>query len=111
MLCCWIVPQCQPVVEPERHTEAPTGCRTEPVTCTFAPPLPFTYGVAVQLPFAATHAMSLPGKTEAWKEPWATRLKPVVLVPARPQCPAVAKPCTVPLVTGKPTEQRPEPFM
>ncbi|CAM5705585.1 hypothetical protein SVIOM342S_00504 [Streptomyces violaceorubidus] len=38
--------------------------------------------------------------------PWATRLAPVVPAPARPQWPAVAKPCWVPLVTGKPIEQR-----
>jgi hypothetical protein len=65
-----------------------------------------TYGVAVQLALAATHAMSLPGKTDAWKVPCATRLAPVVVLPARPQCPAVAKPCWVPRVTGKPIEQR-----
>lgn len=81
------------------------------MACTFAPPLPFTYGVEVHWAFAATQAMSLPGNTEAWKEPCATWLKPLVEVPARPQCPAVAKPWVVPLVTGKPMEQRPLPFM
>ncbi len=106
MLSCVTVPQCQPVVEPERHTDAPTAAAVDPVTWTFCPPAPLTYGVAVQLELVATHAMSRPGKTEPWKVPWATWLEPVVLEPARPQWPAVAKPCWVPLVTGKPIEQR-----
>ncbi len=103
MLCCWIVPQCQPVVEPDRQTEAPTCCSTEPVT---APDALFTYGVAVQLLLVATQDMSLPGKTEAWKLPCAARLAPVVLDPARPQWPALTKPWVVPRVIGKPIEHR-----
>src|SRR5690606_9429385 len=102
-----MTPQCQPVVEPERQTEEPTGAWVEPVTWTFWPPAPFTYGVAVQLLLVATQAMSRPGETEPWKVPWATRLWPLVAAPARPQWPAVAWPCWVPLVTGKPMEQRP----
>ncbi len=49
-----MVPQCQPVVEPERQTEAPTSASTEPDTVTSAPPSPLTCGVAVQSSLAAT---------------------------------------------------------
>ncbi len=72
---------------------------------------PLTYGVADQPASAATHAMSLPGKTDAWKKPCATRSEAVVVLPVRPQWPAVAKPCRVPRVTGKPNEQRVLPSM
>lgn len=53
----------------------------EPVTRTLGP---LTYGVADQPASAATHAVSLPGKTDAWKVPCATRSEPVVVLPARP---------------------------
>ena len=103
VLSCCTVPQCQPVVDPERHTEEPTVACTEPATCALEP---LTYGVARQLAFVATQAMSLPGKIDAWNVPCAVWSKPVVVLPACPQCPAVAKPCWVPRVTGKPIEQR-----
>jgi hypothetical protein len=61
-------------VEPERQIDAPTGCCTEPVTWMFCPLWPLTYGVEVQLLFAATQAVSRPGNVEAWKVPWATWL-------------------------------------
>src|ERR687894_161728 len=31
---CWIVPQRQPVVEPDRHTDEPTAASVEPATGT-----------------------------------------------------------------------------
>src|SRR5689334_16184227 len=34
---CWMVPQCQPVVEPERQTAAPTVASVEPATATVPP--------------------------------------------------------------------------
>ncbi len=74
MLCCWTVPQCQPVVEPERQIEAPTAAWVEPATRTFWPPCPLTYGVEVQLLLVATQAVSRPGKVDAWKLPWAAWL-------------------------------------
>ena len=50
------------------------------------PPLPlFTTGRGVQPAFTATQAGSSPGKLDAWKTPWATRLKPVVTSPFFPQ--------------------------
>ncbi|GAA3290666.1 hypothetical protein GCM10020295_05640 [Streptomyces cinereospinus] len=104
------MPQCQPVVEPERHTDAPTSASTEPPTCAISPPSALTPAVAVQSPLTATHAMSLPGNVEAWKVPWSARLWPVVRSPWSPQWPAVAKPCRSPLVTEKPTEQRAAPL-
>ncbi|MFI1538170.1 hypothetical protein [Streptomyces anandii] len=55
--------------------------------------------------------MSLPGKADAWKVPCATWLEPVVVLPARPQWPAAAKPCWVPRATGKPIEHRVRPSM
>ncbi len=106
MSCCWTVPQCQPVVDPERHTEAPTSASTEPASWIFSPFCAFTSGVAVQPELTPTQAMSLPGKVEAWKVPWAASLKPVVVAPGLPQCPAVAKPCWSSLVTENPMEQR-----
>jgi hypothetical protein len=48
----------------------------------------------------------LPGKDEAWKVPCATWLEPLVVAPAVPQWPALAKPPWVPRRTEKPTEQR-----
>ena len=45
---------------------------------------------------------ALPGKTEARVVPWACWLKPVVVEPTWPQCPAVTKPPS----TEKPIEQR-----
>ncbi|CPU67853.1 Uncharacterised protein [Mycobacteroides abscessus] len=37
MFFCSMTPQRQPVVAPERHTEAPTGASTEPATPTVPP--------------------------------------------------------------------------
>ena len=101
-----MVPQCQPVVEPDRQIAAPTSASTEPATCTSLVPSPLTAGVAVHSLSTLTQDMSLPGKTEASTVPWSTSLKPVVLPPGFPQCPAPANPCCPPLVTENPTEQR-----
>src|SRR6478752_7513876 len=101
-----MVPQCQPVVEPDRQTEAPSMATLEPATVT-VPPLPFfTSGLGVQSAFTATQAKSLPGKVDPWKTPWAARLTPVVVAPALPQWPALTNPFWVPRVTENPIEQR-----
>ncbi|PSK64749.1 hypothetical protein B0E53_03319 [Micromonospora sp. MH33] len=103
----WITPQRVPVVEPERHTEAPTGASLEPFTGTVPPLKSFTTPCGVHWPLTSTTAQSSPGNEEAAKVPWATRFAPVVRSPGRPQCPAVTKPPT----TEKPTEQRPALLM
>lgn len=81
------------------------------MVCTSWPPSPLTAGVAVQSELTPTQDMSWPGKTDAWKVPWATWLYPVVVAPALPQWLTVAKPCWSPLVTPNPTEQRAVPSM
>src|SRR5689334_1829014 len=48
---------------------------------------------------------ALPGKVDARTVPWACWLKPVVVAPTAPQCPAVTKPPS----TEKPIEQRAVP--
>src|SRR5690606_1781444 len=109
--CCSMVPQCHPVVEPERHTDAPTRACTEPVTSTTSPSCALTPGVAVHWSLVATQAMSLPGKVDASKVPCAVRSNPVVVSPGSPQCPAVTKPGCSTAVTENPTEQRAESSM
>ncbi len=99
------------MVEPERQTAAPTSACTEPVIRTFCPPSPRTFAVVVHRSLTATHDMSLPGNVEAWNVPCGVLSYPVVLAPVLPQWPAEAKPCCVPLVTEKPTEQRAVPLM
>ncbi|GAA0822698.1 hypothetical protein GCM10009525_11450 [Streptosporangium amethystogenes subsp. fukuiense] len=51
---CWMVPQCQPVVEPDRQTEAPSMAGLAPATGTVFPVPLFTVGVGVQLAFTET---------------------------------------------------------
>ncbi len=101
-----IVPQNVPVVEPERHTAAPTGASVLPATGSSLPLKSLTTGRGVQSPLTSTKPMSAsPGKTEAFTTPCASLLKPVVVVPGVPQWPAVTKPPS----TEKPIEQRAVP--
>src|SRR5690349_15046317 len=98
-----MTPQWVPVVEPLRHTDAPTGASCEPATGTVPPLKSLTTGCGVQLPLTATTPKSLsPGNDDAVNWPWACWLNPVVVPPTCPQCPAVTKP----VVTEKPIEQR-----
>src|SRR4051812_3119648 len=96
-------PQCVPVVDPLRHTEAPTGASAEPATVMVPPLKSLTTGCGVQSPFTSTNEKSpLPGKVDCRNVPCACWLKPVVVLPGWPQCPALTKPPS----TEKPIEQR-----
>src|SRR4029450_9954708 len=98
-----MTPQCVPVVEPLRHTVAPTGASCDPATGASPPLKSLTTGRGVQSPLTSTTPKSpLPGNTESVTVPCATWLNPAVVAPTPPQCPAVTKPPS----TEKPMEQR-----
>src|SRR3954469_14200448 len=98
-----MTPQCVPVVEPLRHTDAPTGASWAPATGTVPPLKSLTTGCGVKVPFTVTSAKSpQPGNCDAVNVPCACPVVLAVLLPGCPQCPAVTKPT----VTEKPTEQR-----
>src|ERR1700760_4389897 len=101
-----MVPQCAPVVEPNRHTAAPTGASVLPATGSRPPLKSSTNGCGVKVALVLTTPKSAsPGKTEAATSPDGCWLEPNVGSPGLPQCPAGTKPPR----SAKPTEQRAVP--
>lgn len=96
------VPQCQPVVVPERQTEDPVGASAEPRTRAFETvPGPDDRLRPPAVPGADPRVAVL-GERGAWKVPITVPSQPDTVAPAEPQWPAV----TDPPWTEKPREQR-----
>src|SRR3954471_23375466 len=100
-----MTPHCSPVVEPDRHTAAPTATAREPVTGIDSA----TSLVGVQAAVLVTRIApkSSPGKSESATGPISTPFAPAQLPPSAVQCPAVSTNSALAVRALNPIEHRP----